>query len=283
MRVYTETKRGLDLIDKLVYVCLFCLGSYWVYKGDAVTKYILGRTAFSEFSEPISQLPTISACVEMNDSYKYGDIFNISFNKGGAGNNKLKLGVNTLPGNQLKVDLKEMGSLFPRQAHRFQDPNQQCFKITPLNFAQEMPLKPYVLKLTFTNSIETIKVVTTLTTENNSRPTKKLHDGEKYRITGVGGQRIKVNIFPQKFTFIEPCRNQPYDELLIHGTLEKLFQECTRPCFPQVQRHRYKDINQAIRDLPICRRREEKQCFRRAEKAAETNTLHKPCTILQYT
>ena len=122
MSVYAETKRGLDLIDKLVYVCLFCLGSYWVYKGDAVTKYILGRTAFAEFSEPISQLPTISACVEINDSYKYGEIFNISFDKGG-GNNKLKLGVNTLLQNQLKVDLKEMGSFFPRHPHRFQDPN----------------------------------------------------------------------------------------------------------------------------------------------------------------
>ena len=119
MSVFTEIKRGLDLIDKLVYVCLFCLGSYWVYKGDAVTKYILGRTAFAEFSEPISQLPTISACVEINDSYKYGEIFNISFDNGGGGYNKLQLGVNTLPRNQLKVDLKRNGELFSSPSSSF--------------------------------------------------------------------------------------------------------------------------------------------------------------------
>ena len=99
---------------------------------------------------------------------------------------------------------------------------------------------------TFTNSTETIKVDTTLTTENNSRPTKEQHDGEKYRIPGIGGERIKVNIFPKKFTFIEPCRNQPYDELLIQTLMDKIFQECARPCLPEVQRQLYKDINQAI-------------------------------------
>ena len=51
----------LYVVEKLVYHILLGVGIFFIYQGDVITRYWLKRTNFAEFSEPLTELPTIVA------------------------------------------------------------------------------------------------------------------------------------------------------------------------------------------------------------------------------
>ena len=54
------------IIEKAIYLSLLGLGIYFVYQGDVIQRYRIKRTNFAEYSEPVSELPTIITRVEHN-------------------------------------------------------------------------------------------------------------------------------------------------------------------------------------------------------------------------
>ena len=49
----------IGVVYKLLYFSFLALGIYWVCIGDAVDKFLAGKTGFAESEERISELPTI--------------------------------------------------------------------------------------------------------------------------------------------------------------------------------------------------------------------------------
>ena len=60
-----------DIIIKLAYVSFLTVGLYWVCPGDSLSQYISGKTYFAEFSEPISELPTIVTYIYNSKNRSY--------------------------------------------------------------------------------------------------------------------------------------------------------------------------------------------------------------------
>ena len=46
-------------IKVLLYSSLLSLGLYWIANGNSFSQYFAEKTSFAEFSEPLSELPTI--------------------------------------------------------------------------------------------------------------------------------------------------------------------------------------------------------------------------------
>ena len=172
-----------DIIIKLAYVSFLAVGLYWVCHGDSLSQYISGKTYFAEFSEPISELPTIVTYIynSKNRSYKYMNDYKIYFttlesinveSKESITENLTPLshGDNTIDGIPFSLNLEE----FYEGAY-----DNQIFKITPINFNYEIPLSTYALRYSFNQSAGQPKISMTLHSENNSiQPDWRFYDGD---------------------------------------------------------------------------------------------------------
>ena len=76
-----NTKLVLQITDSFLYCFLFILGCYFIYQGQVVQKFTLGRTNFAEFDEELTELPTLVAFIDDGgtNSLKIGIDFNISY------------------------------------------------------------------------------------------------------------------------------------------------------------------------------------------------------------
>ena len=274
-----EKMRLTDIIQKMIYLALLLLGLYWVYQGDSVNQYISGKTNFAEFSEPISELPTMFTYIyyTRNTTYQFWDDYNISFGiseEWMEDLTPLAFGDNTIVGVPFGLNLEEVyEGVLPSQS----------FKITPINFKPDMPVSIYALKYTFKNCSEPVKISMLFLAENNSVQINwKFYDGDTKPSALTLGEGQGIDIFPEKSVFLrnsDPCRNRPYNEILLEKTVELVQRDCTRPCTPA---YYGKKLNSLTQNLPKCFTKEDQKCFAIALKEAHGNITIKACTRLQY-
>ena len=72
----------IRLINTLVYCTLFAVGCYFIYQGQVIQRFTLGRTNFAEFEEELEEFPTILFFIDDGDknrTYKYGTDFMIFY------------------------------------------------------------------------------------------------------------------------------------------------------------------------------------------------------------
>ena len=53
----------LQIMEKLLYFALLGLGIYFIYRGDVIPRFWLGRTNFAEYLEDMNEFPTITAYI----------------------------------------------------------------------------------------------------------------------------------------------------------------------------------------------------------------------------
>ena len=71
-----------QIINSLAYCSLFALGCYFIYEGQVIQRYTLGRTNFAEFDEELVEFPTIVFFIDNADdnrTYKLGSDFKIFY------------------------------------------------------------------------------------------------------------------------------------------------------------------------------------------------------------
>ena len=63
----------LKLLDNLLYFSLLGLGIYFIYIGDVIPRFWIGRTNFAEYEEVMNELPTISTYIRnVPENYTMG-------------------------------------------------------------------------------------------------------------------------------------------------------------------------------------------------------------------
>ena len=97
-----------------------------------------------------------------------------------------------------------------------------------------MPMSDYNLIYTFQNSSGQPKLSMIFLAENNSvQMNWKYYDGDKTSCESTLGEGQVLTIYPEKIEFLkhlEPCRQEPYNELLLNRTLSLVQRRCTEPC-----------------------------------------------------
>ena len=63
------------VLQKVVYLALLSLGCYFIYQGQVVQRFIIQRTDFSEYSETVSELPTLLTFPMLYNTLKFGKDF----------------------------------------------------------------------------------------------------------------------------------------------------------------------------------------------------------------
>ena len=274
----------LQVINKPFYVCFLSLGIYWVYSGDAVEKYVSGKTGFAESEEPLSELPTIGVyCYEMQNTEKvrcsnYGENFNISYSVRNAYTHQipvnLTFGENIIPGSNLKVLFEKI---------RLCSAWHTFYKITPLDYSFKMPVS-YKLAFIFQKPAAH-KVYLHLSSENYAIPI----DGialESFELKS--GEAKSITLFPEKRIFLKGKCQELFpseNELWLYRGVEKAIQICANPCHPPGL-YLGKRMNKFIKTMKPCKKSEDndKQCSLKALLGAKpTDPTSKPCQRLQYT
>ena len=131
-------------------------------------KYKLKRTSFSEFNEPLTELPTIVTSIVYKDNrtWIYGQDFSIAFGMGAV--QSLTQGRNNLSGSPDVL----LENIFARDYH--EGNTQNTFRITPLNLHVQENGPTIRLLWTLNSSSDILSKVasisTKLTAENNSIP-----------------------------------------------------------------------------------------------------------------
>ena len=264
-------------LQTAVYFALLFLGCYFIYTSQVIQRYNIQRRDFFEYSEPLTELPTIlTYTVPYNLSF--GEDFNISYGIRGSDAKNLSLGINNI-GGSLHVDFQRVYDL-------------SVFKITPLNFSGDIPLDynlTYIFAPQVIRSIQTIQVGTRVSTENNSiAVTSTFRDGDGDELLSKVGWLMQVNqIKAQKIIHnqdIQKCRSLPYNHLILRKVASDI-RNCSFPCIPSYINKKQSDSY--FHKIPTCESEEDKRCFREKRDMADAmflkdEGLTKPCTIVQY-
>ena len=88
-------KHVIQLIEKLVYIALICVGCFFIYQGDVLQRFQLKRTNFAEYEENLTEFPTILTWPAFGN-LKFGEDYNISFRAPGLPQINLTEGYQTL-------------------------------------------------------------------------------------------------------------------------------------------------------------------------------------------
>ena len=267
----------IRVFKTLVYCTLFAVGCYFIYEGQVIQRYTLGRTNFAEFDEELREFPTIVFFIDdgdKNSSYTYGTDFLIHYGieaNLSSGNNDtvLSLGETKLPGTSLSVDLEPIldGS---------------TYKITPINFKPSMPFH-HILAIYF-NDLPGHNVALRLTTENNSVDVDgKVHDGDRDFTNVSPGETKFLTVNAEKQKFLKrpkECRTVPFNEIFLRKTSEEMKERCKNPCKPD--KSFGKRLNENIQHLPMCKSEEEKNCMMETAINVVSDVTLKPCTRVTY-
>ena len=273
-----KASKIVSFLKKAIYFAFLILGCYFIHQGKVVERYLIERTDFSIYSEPMSELPTLSTYTLPYDRLLYGKDFNISYGVEGSIEKNLSFGTNKIS-KTLKVDFEQIYGM-------------SVFKITPLNFSDNIPLD-YKLTYYFEQSLilsnkQTLQVGIRVSTENNSIAiSDQFRDGEEDELhLNIGSVMYIHQIRPEKYVYnksVKKCRNIPYNELHLRK-ISKHIISCTNPCKP----YGYgKYLNSILGKLPTCKNDIELKCFMDIKKKTEDvlikhDALIRPCTKVQY-
>ena len=269
-------------IDKVTSLALMILGIYLIYKGEVLNRFHLKRTNFAEFTEEVTEIPTVTTWIEYSNGpfLKYWSDFYIQFyNWENNTSIDLEIGKNQISGSTLRVYVEE----FFDYDHSF-----QTFRITPLNFLPGMPFRftlKYKFETQFGANISSVSIIAVaLSTQNNSYcgDGATFYDGELKDVRASLGQKKYMQVRPEKIIYSqenEKCRSKPYHDTLLETTLQRAKFRCGKPCIPSGYRS-CKDIAQ--NRTKICENERDKKCFYEILTAVEKEIIVKPCTVFQY-
>ena len=285
MKITREAK-FVKILDNLGFIVLSLIGFYLIFSGDVIERFRLKRTNFAEYSETVSELPTIQSRIISSANFTFGHDFDIVFEaendismmKPSENQNYLKMGENSLE-DSFKVILETM----------FCPGVPNFFKVTPIGFphGQKMRFKlAYVFKNLsglVNSAMPTISAA--LASENNSIPIKDSYtDGEvEDFLVNVGNVKL-LTTYPEKYIYdpdLEKCRNRPYNEIVIQKIAGVIKEKCSNPC----QAISFgKHLNQILGNLPICTNQTHLKCFMDLLQSvlSSNEVTEKPCTKLQY-
>ena len=106
-----KIKQFFKAIDGLIFLLLTGLGFYFIYKGDVLNRFQLKRTNFAEYTEDISEIPTVTTWISYASKgpfLKYWRDFKIRYyNWDNNTSTILALGENNIQGSKLSVYLEE--------------------------------------------------------------------------------------------------------------------------------------------------------------------------------
>ena len=98
----------LLVLQNAVYIALLTLGCYFIYQGKVIQRYLIQRTDFSEYSEAMSELPTLTTFILPFETLTFGKDFNVSFYpKGSSIKRNLFIGTNNIS-NTLQADFEQI-------------------------------------------------------------------------------------------------------------------------------------------------------------------------------
>ena len=255
-----------------------------------MNKYKLKRTSFSEFNEPLTELPTIMTSIVYKDNrtWIYGQDFSIAFGMGAVQN--LTQGRNN-PFGSPDVFLE---NIFARAYH--EGNTQNTFRIKPLNHHMRENSPTIRLLWTLNSSPDILSKVASisakLTAENNSIPCinsnfqchQMFFDGDTKDLVIRPSQMGYTNVYPVKYTYLPEfgvkCRNKPFNEETLRQLTEKIREECQNPCRPNTTFGI--NLDTIVQDLPLCSSDIDLQCFDMTVVAVQKNISRKPCTKLEY-
>ena len=166
-----EKDHVLRLFGKVVYFTLFCVGILFIYNGDIVQRFKTGKTNFAQYSENMTEMPTLVTGLLYNphDSI-IGRDFNISTTLYDYPEDDLSFGQSRVKGNSIKVNIESL--LFSI--------NDPIFKITPLSFTHRENLEYHITyKFANISQVADSQILLTYSTENNTYPCHDIFfDGE---------------------------------------------------------------------------------------------------------
>ena len=113
---------AFQCVEIIFKTSLICLGVYLFYVGDCLSKFQMQRTNFAQFSEAITELPTLYTWIEYSDYSKrrleIGQDFNITYWTSNRENNDdddeeeggkiLEFGSNEINGTKLEMEIEEL-------------------------------------------------------------------------------------------------------------------------------------------------------------------------------
>ena len=264
-------------IEKALYFSLIFLGIYYIYMGNVLKRFRAKKTNFAEYSESITELPTMLAWIEYSENstgLEIGVDVNITWNY-----YSLELGQTVLY-NGLKLELEDL--------ERIDISDPSMYRISPLNFPTGMPKDfRYWFSFTFSQNDSTVsKAGISFTTKNNSycgRPwwDDLFYDGQAIEISAQKESTKWLRLSPVKYLYTkthEDCRDQPYYDQLFTKTLQLTKGNCTKSCRPPD----YILCNSEHKKVFKCTNEAESKCFYEQKRIAAKDMIEKPCTKIEY-
>ena len=284
---FSRTNRIKDLfkvIDGLILFLLMGLGFYFIYKGDVLNRFQLKRTNFAEYTEDLSEIPTVTTWIvyaSKGPFLKYWRDFKIRYYHWDNNTSTiLALGENDIQGSKLSVYLEEF------KEHEGTTGYEQTFRITPINFEAGMP-HDFALTYNFWTNTSRVSTINAALSPRNSSycgDSSTFYDGEPKDILAKFGQKKYLLMKPEKTMFgqdAENCRNMPYHDYLLETILKRSKEMCSKTCRPAYWRMCDRDIFSHTK-IRICRRQKEIKCFHDIKAAVEKDITSKPCIVLRY-
>ena len=155
--VFKAIQRALNFL-------LVGVGIYFIYMGDVIPRFWLGRTNFAEYQEVMNELPTISTyIINVPKNFTMGKDFYLSLN-----GKTMEFGINDIQGlvtdSSLKVNVQYV---LPEQFFTRSGKWIHWVQIKPLNFSAEAP-QVLTLEYSFVSTLNESQIGTYLTPENAS-------------------------------------------------------------------------------------------------------------------
>ena len=154
------------LLNKLVYITMFGLGSYFIYEGEVVQRFQLKRTNFAVYEEPIFEPPVMVTYIWPIKNVTLGKDFLIYVISGRSKSDHwtlLEIGDNLMKDSSVMMHLQH---LYEGLSAKDELPNS--FKITLKNFTVG-DYVDFVFKYNFNNptAMEGAEIRFSLRTENS--------------------------------------------------------------------------------------------------------------------
>ena len=189
---FSKTNRIKDffkVIDGLILFVLMGLGFYFIYKGDVLNRFQLKRTNFAEYTEDLSEIPTVTTWIvyaSKGPFLKYWRDFKIRYYHWDNNTSTiLALGENDIQGSKLSVYLEEF------KEHEGTTGYEQTFRITPINFEAGMP-HDFALTYNFWTNTSRVSTINAALSPRNSSycgDSSTFYDGEPKDILAKFGQK----------------------------------------------------------------------------------------------
>ena len=262
---WTKAQIVTLLLDRTVYTLMLILGIYFIYQGDVVQRYQLGRTNFAVYEEPMSELPTIITYIS-DSNITFGKHYKIYFHQGfeeSAEMTLLAIGRNEMANSSSKLFVE---NLYEGSSAERVFPN--LLKITPTNHDNKVA-PDFQLQINFEEHkmMNDSLVKVGLRTKNSTvKCLQKYNDGAAHRTYLSIGMLTTLTVWVQKKIYLPSsrrCRNRSYIDILNENTFKNIQRTCTNQCKPKGTFPFCPALclSKNIDQLPQCKSDNDTKCF----------------------